>query len=1096
MPTHPTYTRQDVLRWLGSHEVAKGEPYVRRVHNLRWKGLRLLAEVPGSAARPYQVDIVFVPRSHGQMSISAECSCPVAYDCKHSAAVLLAALHTKAAQPQDSVNPEVVRWLDLFRASSAEQQAPAVRKPASHQLFYVLEVDEQGEGNLRFCKGKRGMRLHEPLDYWSNLEGAFRNPISFIGQDDLSILRLVHIQAPSSRLYSSAYPLHGRNDIDLLDRLLQTGRLYLNSSTQGLLGPFAAGEARRANLHWQRDLYGRQQARLQTAPTARLLALSAPRYIDPQQAQVGEVLLTQDWQLMRPLLSLPALGEMDLPLVIDTLRRTLPGEPLPDARPLPVIEGAPQAVLRLISIPVYGLRDYRDYGYLVGRGELDIAVPYFAYGKHRIRPGDTAGHITLEDGQTALLRRDPEQEAHLLKALHKHDLRPLPANKVLASQDMLPDLKGMQALASEQAWPAWVRDALPALKAQGWQIEIDDSFRHWAPEPSAWHAELSDEDNGWAVALAVEVDGQRLPLAPMLAELVGREPRWLQADYRALIGDDSDVMLRSSIGQRLRVAASRIKPLLHALAELFDQNRGGQPLSVSPLDAPRLVEALDAAGDWQNDGFEAARQMAQRLEAAGQLQAVAPPQGLQLTLRPYQLHGLSWLQYLRAQNLGGILADDMGLGKTAQTLAHVLLEKESGRLDRPALIVLPTSLVSNWRHEAARFAPALRVLALHGPQRKADFGKIAEHDLVISTYPLLWRDIEVLGAQEFHLLILDEAQAVKNAGSRSAEAVRQLKARHKLVITGTPMENHLGELWAQFDFLLPGFLGDERAFSRLWRTPIEKHGNGERRALLGKRIKPFILRRRKDEVARDLPPKTIMVREVELQGRQRELYETVRAAMDAKVREAVAGKGFARSQIDILDALLKLRQVCCDPRLLQQDSAREVKEHAKLDALMCMLHELLEEGRRVLVFSQFTSMLALIEAELHKAAIPYVLLTGDTRDRDTPVQRFQAGEVPIFLISLKAGGVGLNLTAADTVIHFDPWWNPAVENQATDRAHRIGQQKPVFVYKLVAAGSIEQRILELQERKAALAAGVLNEDGADTPKFDASDLAALLAPLD
>jgi SNF2 family DNA or RNA helicase len=464
-------------------------------------------------------------------------------------------------------------------------------------------------------------------------------------------------------------------------------------------------------------------------------------------------------------------------------------------------------------------------------------------------------------------------------------------------------------------------------------------------------------------------------------------------------------------------------------------------------------------------------------------------------LRHYQLQGLAWLQFLREQGLAGILADDMGLGKTAQTLAHLLLEKESGRLDRPALIVLPTSLVSNWRHEAARFAPALRVLALHGPQRKQDFDRITEHDLVITTYPLLWRDLDVLAQHDYHLLILDEAQAVKNAGSRSAEAVRGLRARHKLVITGTPMENHLGELWAQFDFLLPGFLGDERAFGRLWRTPIEKHGDSERRALLGRRIKPFILRRRKDEVATELPAKTIMVREVELSGRQRELYETVRAAMDAKVRQAVAGKGFARSQIDILDALLKLRQVCCDPRLLKQDSAKAVKEHAKLDALMAMLPEMVEEGRRVLVFSQFTSMLALIETALTKAGLGYVMLTGDTRDRDTPVQRFQAGEAPVFLISLKAGGVGLNLTAADTVIHFDPWWNPAAENQATDRAHRIGQTKPVFVYKLVAAGSIEQRILELQERKAALAAGVLSEDGADTPKFDAGDLAALLAPL-
>ena len=268
-----------------------------------------------------------------------------------------------------------------------------------------------------------------------------------------------------------------------------------------------------------------------------------------------------------------------------------------------------------------------------------------------------------------------------------------------------------------------------------------------------------------------------------------------------------------------------------------------------------------------------------------------------------------------------------------------------------------------------------------------------------------------------------------------------------------------------------------------------------RRDLLARRIRPFILRRKKEEVATELPPKTIIVRKVELAGSQRDLYETVRAAMDAMVREEVANKGFGRSQIVILDALLKLRQVCCDPRLVKAVSAQRVKERAKLDLLMTMLPEQVDEGRRILLFSQFTSMLSLIEAELKRAGLDYVILTGDTMDRETPVRRFQAGEVPIFLISLKAGGVGLNLTAADTVIHYDPWWNPAVENQATDRAHRLGQDKPVFVYKLIIAGSIEEKILALQERKAELAAGILSEDRNINLKFGEDDISALFAPL-
>jgi SNF2 family DNA or RNA helicase len=462
----------------------------------------------------------------------------------------------------------------------------------------------------------------------------------------------------------------------------------------------------------------------------------------------------------------------------------------------------------------------------------------------------------------------------------------------------------------------------------------------------------------------------------------------------------------------------------------------------------------------------------------------------------------------------------MGLGKTVQTLAHILAEKEAGRLARPALIVVPTTLVHNWREEARRFAPELKVLVLNGPQRKERFEQIGAHELILTTYALLWRDQKVLAEHDYHLLILDEAQYVKNASTKAAQAIRGLRARHRLCLTGTPLENHLGELWSQFDFLLPGFLGSQKDFTRRWRNPIEKNGDGVRRALLARRIRPFMLRRRKDEVAKELPPKTTIMCPVDLEGPQRDLYETVRTAMQAKVRAAVSAQGLARSHIVVLDALLKLRQVCCDPRLVRTHGARdeaddahrqlgeapkpEKERHAKaerpmrsakLDLLLSMLPELIEEGRRVLLFSQFTGMLALIAEALDEAAIPYVILTGDTTDRVMPVERFQRGEVPLFLISLKAGGVGLNLTAADTVIHYDPWWNPAAENQATDRAHRLGQDKPVFVYKLIAAGSIEEKIVELQEQKASLADSILAEDAAGATKFSDDDLDALLAPM-
>ena len=374
-----------------------------------------------------------------------------------------------------------------------------------------------------------------------------------------------------------------------------------------------------------------------------------------------------------------------------------------------------------------------------------------------------------------------------------------------------------------------------------------------------------------------------------------------------------------------------------------------------------------------------------------------------------------------------------------QALAHLAVEQAQGRTDLPSLVICPTSLVPNWLAEATRFAPSLRCLVLHGSDRAERFAAIAAHDLVITTYPLLGRDHAVLTAQDWHVVVLDEAQTIKNPLATTSKLARTLRARQRLCLSGTPLENHLGELWSLFDFLLPGFLGDRKQFGWRYRGPIEKAGNTERQSLLAQRVAPFLLRRTKEQVAADLPSKTEITETVEMENGQQAVYEGIRLAMHAKVRAAIAKRGMAGSGIVILDALLKLRQACCDPRLLKLATAKAAKaKSAKLERLLELLPQMLEEGRRVLLFSQFTSMLALIEAELVRLALPYVLLTGDTRDRTAPIQRFQSGEVPLFLISLKAGGVGLNLTAADTVIHYDPWWNPAVENQAADRAHRIG----------------------------------------------------------
>ena len=751
-------------------------------------------------------------------------------------------------------------------------------------------------------------------------------------------------------------------------------------------------------------------------------------------------------------------------------------------------------------------------------------------------------------GPVLRMQRNLAAEADAMDRVWDLGLMPVDASKLQwRHRAAASSLGPVWTLAQEAQFGDFWADVVPQLRAEGWSVVVCPGFAHESVPVQRWKLHIApdtgeilgkevdgplaararpvqklmlpEREGAWLLTLGIEIDGETLDLAPLLADLLRRDARWLNAQQMAAIDDLAIIQLRAPGGKRIEAPAGPLKAIVGAMVDLLTdptrkQRQEGDPLRLGAWEA-RRIEALRAglvqahrvgtvngwSNDWQLQGDAGLAHLAQRLRRIGTPQPVAAPQGLQVQLRPYQLEGLAWLQYLRAQGLGGILADDMGLGKTAQALAHVLTEKEAGRLTRPALVVLPTSLLFNWQAEAARMAPGLRVLALHGADRAKRYPHIADHDLVLTTYPLLWRDVDALVAQPFHLLILDEAQMVKNAGSRSARALRKLQAPHLLCLTGTPLENHLGELWAQFDFLMPGFLGDVRSFNARWRKPIEENGETLRAQLLSQRVRPFILRRRKQDVATELPPRTQTILRVQLQGKQRELYEAVRTTADKQVRRALERQGFEGSQIAILDALLKLRQVCCDPRLVKGTTkTAHTMERAKLELLADLLPALVDEGRRVLVFSQFTEMLALTAEMLDTLVLPYLTLTGQTppRERGAVVKRFQAQDetsAPILLASLKAGGVGLNLTAADTVIHLDPWWNPAVEEQATARAHRIGQEQPVFVYKLVVEGSIEERMLELQERKAALAHGVLGHDAEGAVKFSEADLHALLAPL-
>ncbi|MEB0140297.1 MULTISPECIES: DEAD/DEAH box helicase [unclassified Undibacterium] len=803
---------------------------------------------------------------------------------------------------------------------------------------------------------------------------------------------------------------------------------------------------------------------------------------------------------------------------------------------LPPIRFQPRLTLRTLTRGdgVLGLRPVGLFG--PRGGNVSIAELEWIYHGAGTGQGEWRGPADQVDPADAAVQswRDLAAEIEALACMEDAGMHRLPASALQWRADELAEPHSARwSLLLEASFGDFWTEQLPLLQARGWQIVIAPGFAHESVPVERWHL-LIEQSNGevygkvpatalarqrprrlgelkrggrsgwWMLSLGMEIDGEAHDLVAPLAGLLQSDRRWLRRAQVAAIDDQERISLRLPGGRRVDAAAALLKPVIAALLDLLtDTRRPAGPLHVSSWDAARLEDLCaqlantTRSGVWQISRDANVTALAQRLRLAGAATPVAAPEGLAISLRPYQLHGLAWLQYLRTHGLGGILADEMGLGKTAQVLAHILLEQQAGRLDQPALVVLPTSLVFNWQAEARRMTPSLRVLALHGPERAADFSRMGQYDIVLTTYPLVWRDLDALARQPFHLLILDEAQTVKNAAARSAGAIRRLQARHRLCMTGTPMENHLGELWSQFDFLMPGWLGDARSFSRLWRKPIEEQAETARAQLLAQRVRPFILRRRKEDVATDIPQRNDIIQFLQLEGQQRSLYESVRVAADRQVKRALERSGFTGARIRIMNALLKLRQVCCDPLLLKGEAAAAGIERAKMTMLCDMLPALLLEGRRVLVFSQFTEMLDLIASELAARQLGHLMLTGKVAatQRAGIVAAFQNGETAIFLVSLKAGGTGLNLTAADTVILVDPWWNPAVEEQAIARAHRIGQTKPVFVYKLVVAGSIEERMLELQARKALLSESVLGTDAAVSEKFSAAELAALMAPL-
>ncbi len=1048
-----------------------------------------------------------------------------------------------------SLAPGLAAWLqDALNEGIEAERAETNTKRAPNQsstLVYLLSL----QGVLSVAKAKRDAKLRKytlagELASLAWIEHDRARP-SYVAAEDEALLRMIAASLGPMTSEPRAQ-LRGKTGDQILQLALASGRTFLSPPESWyrelwrkkpktgeaieLDRALELGDHVRAALVWHAASDDAKASVALQANITRdglestlpLIATEPPYVLDADNARLVKLDLAVSGKSLDRLLSLPPLRADDTigwAYVADAIRA------LPDAAhvpPCPTLKEndaplpTPRGVLR------FALIEFRfTTGWGSARREQDIVFPgvefLLDYGVERL-PYDTRGFdAAVEEervGSATLSRRMRNVRAEQLWAMRLPPMlmqasnveRALVYSESLGADPNKGTSKRSLWALPDHDWSNHGATVLADAQMAGFIIEVEEGFPvslEDIPEPSL---ELSQgTQNGWfRMALGVTVNGERVDIAPALAKLIAAQrnvDEWfkeLKSVPFILLSVAQENCVKKSVV--VRIPGERIFSILEPV---FDWFRGGALEEMSGLQAallPNLPNDTVLYLGRENPKWVAMRQA---IAEGAKLEPILPHPEFKATLRGYQLHGLSWLNHLRALSMGGVLADDMGLGKTVQTLAYLHRVHRAPRsaasgAQKPSLIIAPTSVTANWVAEAKRFAPDLILHRHHGTDRSTDDRDLRRADIVVTSYPLLQRDDDLLAGINWNVVVLDEAQVLKNPKAKTYQAAQRLTADMRLALTGTPMENHLGELWSIYNVLMPGLLGDLEGFNRIFRFPVEQRSDAAQMKKLRARIRPFMLRRTRDQVLNELPPKTEFIRWVELDAGQADLYESLRTAIHDDVRKVIDKKGLKQSTIHILDALLKLRQVCCDPRLVKLPgvAARAASAgSAKLDWLMTHVPELLEEGRSVLIFSQFTSMLALIAQGLTEQNINYVQLTGDTVDRETPIMRFQNGDVNVFLLSLKAGGVGLNLTAADTVIHYDPWWNPAIEAQATARAHRMGQTKPVFVTKLVSKGTLEERMMALLDRKRELANALLSGDGNALTGITNEDVESLLAPI-
>jgi len=1003
---------------------------------------RFDAQVSGSM--PYRVSVQEI----GQ-TLYSSCSCPYWTTCKHVVAALLEAKEWYDENGADlqhaRTHPPWKRFFEKVLTSSAETSAPK-KNPQQWQVVYLLELNNE---SWSIMPQKAYLKQNGFLGRFSNI-GEFdlsSNELVYAPNDPIVVSHIQKIEQQNSSFYNNRY--FGRSafgDIHVyhyrygsrlgpLFDLLRHSVIFKKPYEDQLKPLTFVAETAQINFRFKKTKDGFRLTPYiafrgeENKINVSYKVLSENPIWLLHDGSLIKVDNLQDASLLTPFTKAEitlAIPEQEFPSFLESVYPNLM-----QSTPLPLPK----------SIKVKNITDFQKKLLVLKEGERHLELSLkFDYGLIEVDYLDPQKAFYKQNGDAVMyILRNGKEEADAWNRLVESGLKEDPKN-------------GLRIIDSKAL--KWLFNNMPKLTNEGFEFQGRDHLKKYKVRTGEPNVNVAVKTNiDWFdVNLEIDIDGVHLPLKELKRAVK-------QNSHYVKLADKSIALLPDEWFEKFKH--------MFNFVQVEDETVTASKYHATLIDVLFEKAKIYSADDEFKRGLKKLR------EFSG-IAKTELPQGLKGTLRPYQKAGFDWLYFLKEYGFGGALADDMGLGKTVQTLALLLKEKQQG-IKTPSLIVCPTSVVFNWETEVQKFTPDLKVMLHGGMQRDKNTEGFNDYDIILTSYGIMRRDAAFLKDYTFHYVILDESQKIKNPGSQTSKAARLLKSDNRLVLTGTPVENNTIEIWSQFAFLNPGLLGSLYYFKRAFTYPIEKRGEEETVRFLRRLIFPFILRRKKEDVAKELPPKVEQTYYCSMSPQQEQLYIHWRDYYRSLILNKIDEVGFDRSRMNMLEGLVKLRQIACHPSLVEESIE---EDSGKFEALKELVEEIVAENHKVLIFSQFVKMLRVMRGYLDEQSIQYEYLDGHTTKRKEHIDRFQNDpEIKLFLISLKAGGVGLNLTAADYVIHYDPWWNPAVEVQATDRAHRIGQDKKVFVYRLITKGSVEEKMLELQDRKKKLVSDLITTDG-------------------